>query len=171
MSKYYAGIGSRETPTEILYQMADLAKELHAAGYSLRSGHADGADMTFEMAVCDRDQEMQIFLPWPKFNGAPERDSRYISAIPHWAYQSVDRYHPASNRLTMAGRKLMARNAMQIFGPNGESPVKFVVCYTKDGQASGGTGQAIRIAQKHRIPVYNLHNEVALGALRGDFNL
>lgn len=169
--QYYAGIGSRETPAEILYQMADLAKELYRNGYSLRSGHADGADMTFEMAVIDKDLHMQIFLPWPGFNNAPRYSDRHISDIPEWAMATVDRYHPSPDRLSPAARKLMARNAMQILGPGGFEPVKFVVCWTKDGGPTGGTGQAIRIAKDCKIPVYNLHNGIALGALRGDFNL
>ena len=44
----YAGIGSRETPAEIQAQMNEVAKELEAAGYTLRSGNAEGADKAFE---------------------------------------------------------------------------------------------------------------------------
>lgn len=173
MNKYYAGIGARETPPEILQIMGTLAIDLSLKGYSLRSGHAHGADQAFENgAIVAGDKQMRIFVPWPGFNGAPKfTDPRYVSQIPDWAYGTVDKYHPAPNRLNSTGRKLMARNAMQIFGYDGEDPVKFVVCWTKDGQASGGTGHAIRIAQYHRIPIYNLHNGIALAALREDFNL
>ena len=38
-------------------------------------------------------------------------------------------------------------------------PSNFVVCYTPDGKASGGTGQAIRIAEYYNIPIYNLFYE------------
>jgi hypothetical protein len=34
-----------------------------------------------------------------------------------------------------------------------------VVCWTSDGKASGGTGQAIRIAKYYEIPTYNLNNK------------
>lgn len=35
------------------------------------------------------------------------------------------------------------------------SPVNFVICYTAGGRVDGGTGQAIRIAMDHDIPVIN----------------
>ena len=56
-------------------------------------------------------------------------------------------------------KRLIARNLLQIFGENKETPSSFVVCWTPDGKDSGGTGYAIRAAQKAGIPVYNLKNE------------
>ena len=44
----YAGVGSRETPPEILAEMTKIAQELAAKKYSLQSGGAIGADMAFE---------------------------------------------------------------------------------------------------------------------------
>ena len=64
----------------------------------------------------------------------------------------------AGNRLSEAAMKLMSRNAYQVLGESLRNPVDFVICWTKDGKASGGTGQAIRIAQDNGIPVYNLKN-------------
>jgi hypothetical protein len=31
-----------------------------------------------------------------------------------------------------------------------------VICYTQGGKLKGGTGQALKIAQKYRVPVFNL---------------
>jgi hypothetical protein len=42
--KYYAGIGSRETPTQMLKDMTTFATLLRLGGYTLRSGAAPGAD-------------------------------------------------------------------------------------------------------------------------------
>jgi hypothetical protein len=42
--KYYAGIGSRETPYHICKMMTDIAKRLSSLDYVCRSGGADGAD-------------------------------------------------------------------------------------------------------------------------------
>lgn len=47
------------------------------------------------------------------------------------------------------------------------TPVGWVLCWTPDGaaegietsRATGGTGQAIRLASAHGIPVYNLARE------------
>ena len=44
----YAGIGSRETPTEVLELMTKASTWLGARGYTLQSGGAIGADMAFE---------------------------------------------------------------------------------------------------------------------------
>lgn len=50
----------------------------------------------------------------------------------------------------------MARNTCQVLGLNLDSPVKAVICYTPGGSGSGGTGQAIRIAQAYKIPVIDM---------------
>lgn len=44
----YTGIGSRETPAEILEIFEHLGAWFAKKGYTLRSGHADGADAAFE---------------------------------------------------------------------------------------------------------------------------
>ena len=44
----YAGIGSRETPMEVLELMTKASTWLGAKGYTLQSGGAIGADMAFE---------------------------------------------------------------------------------------------------------------------------
>ena len=53
----------------------------------------------------------------------------------------------------------MARNCHQVLGQDLKTPVDFIVCWTKDGGESGGTGQALRIARDLNIPVYNLYFE------------
>ena len=51
MTKYFAGIGSRETPQDILKLMTKSAYRLEQLGYVLRSGGARGADKAFELGV------------------------------------------------------------------------------------------------------------------------
>jgi hypothetical protein len=41
-----------------------------------------------------------------------------------------------------------------------------VVCWTKDGKSSGGTGQALRIAEYYSIPIFNLKNDGAIEQLK-----
>lgn len=43
-----------------------------------------------------------------------------------------------------------------MLGADLHSPSKFIVCWTRDGGATGGTGQALRIADHYEIPVFNL---------------
>ena len=55
--KYYAGIGSRETPPGIEPMIEEIVKILNKFGYILRSGGADGSDSMFEK-YCEGDKEM-----------------------------------------------------------------------------------------------------------------
>ena len=49
---HYAGIGSRETPPQVLEQMRKIGTFLAERHYVLRSGGAKGADTAFELG-CD----------------------------------------------------------------------------------------------------------------------
>lgn len=145
--KYYAGIGSRKTPTNMCDTMTGLAALLYNKGYVLRSGGAIGADQAFEQGAKDA---AQIFLP--------------RNDAPIWTMICTEHFHPNPTALTEHGWMLMNRNALQILGADGNTPVDFVICWTKDGKDSGGTGQALRIARSLGIEVYNLfnNNEVEL---------
>lgn len=147
----YAGIGSRETPWETLEKMTEIATYLEKHKWVLRSGGAQGADQAFEAGLRNGNNA-QIFYPQDR--------------IPLWTNVFTDMFHPAPDKLSGFVRKLMDRNAMQILGVDGNSPVEMVICWTKDGKASGGTGQALRIAEYYNIPVFNLKNEGALDELR-----
>jgi hypothetical protein len=150
-ASYYAGIGSRETPSDVLCAMKMLASDLEARGFILRSGHAPGADRAFESGL-SKSAPAQIFLPWRAFEGS---DSPLFH-LDEIALASVDRYHPTPHRLSQAARCLMARNWYQVMGPSGEPQSAFIICWTKGGKVVGGTGQALRIALDKKIPIYNL---------------
>ena len=154
MTDYYAGIGSRNTPESCLKYMTRLAEQLSLKGLILRSGGARGADTAFE-------------------RGAGDLKEIYTadSDIHQDAWNTVHQFHPRPNSLSYHVRKLMARNAMQIFGPQMDTPVKFVLCWTPDAadgvniltsSSTGGTGQAIRIAAHAGVPVFNLRSRVTL---------
>jgi hypothetical protein len=149
--KYYAGIGSRETPAEIQTKMTEIAKRLSRLPYCLRSGGADGADAAFELGATHK----QIFLPWNGFNGKKADGVNYL--VPEFNSYHTNKYHPKPSALSDGALRLMSRNAYQVLGPALNDPVDFVLCWTKDGAASGGTGQAIRIARAYSIPVFNLN--------------
>lgn len=148
--KYYAGIGSRRTPRDILAMMQLVASKLESEGWVLRSGGAEGADSAFESGV-SLPANKEIYLP--------------TGRISRTAWDSVDKFHPAPTRLKPFGRALMARNYHQITGQYDHSKwSSFVLCWTPDGCKSssertimtGGTGQAIAIASSLNIPVFNL---------------
>lgn len=152
----YAGIGSRETPDNILALMRGVALMLYERGYTLRSGGAGGADEAFEMATPVMAM-MEIFLPWDGFNGKritiPEKNLNLGEAR-----SLAEKYHPNWPACSEGARKLHTRNVFQVLGADCHSPSAFVVCWTRDGKASGGTGQALRIAEDRKIPIYNLHD-------------
>jgi hypothetical protein len=150
--KYYAGIGSRETPRDVQDVMRSIAFKLSKLSYCLRSGGADGADTAFERGA----KHKQIFLPWDDFNFRKSDGISYI--VPPFVPEYVEKFHPAPSKLGPGAKLLMSRNTYQVLGPELNDPVSFVLCWTKDGKASGGTGQAIRIAESLNIPVFNFKN-------------
>ena len=150
--KYYAGIGSRKTPSHILNIMTNIARNLEEIGYTLRSGGADGADKAF----ADGCKNKEIYIPWKGFNGIT--DATYTEATKD-AFLIASNVHPAWDRCSYGAKKLHARNVHQIFGQNihdEDNYSSFVVCWTPNGQAIGGTATAIKLAKQRNIPVYNL---------------
>lgn len=150
--KYYAGIGSRNTPKDILELMTKVAAKLEKAGWTLRSGGAVGADKAFEKGVRLK-KNKEIYLA--------------TGNISQEAWDSVNEFHPYPQALKPYPRALMARNYHQITGKdNNAKKSKFVICWTPDGCKShtertiktGGTGQAISIASSLGVEIYNLAN-------------
>lgn len=174
----YAGIGSRETPSEILQIMRDIGKKLYEFGWTLRSGGARGADMAFEDGIHEAlystrtqlpEWAKEIYLPWPKYNG--HGSSLHPRRYPFEPNEITvaSQLHPAWDRLTDSARNLHTRNVRQIIGCRqllGEyRKSKFVVCWTHRGLLKGGTAQALRLAQELNIPIFNL------GTARSDSDL
>jgi len=148
--KFYAGIGSRNAPKNILEFMEKIASVLEQCGYILRSGKAKGSDKAFEKGVSNPNNK-EIFT---------HKDAK------PWAFITVKKYLPNDRPATFDSwqdyvRGLLARNMMQVLGPMGNSPVKFVVCWTPMGDYAtsevGGTGYALRCAIDQGIPTYNLN--------------
>ncbi len=155
----YAGIGSRSTPEHVLRAMHNIAHRLSELGYTLLSGGASGADSAFEEGA---GWAKKIYLPWPDFRNL--QGPQYITQPSSEASRVAEVVHPAGSRLNHTARALMARNSHQVLGTDLKSPVDFVVCWTPDGCATesgrtrvtGGTGQAIALADRWGVPVINL---------------
>lgn len=146
--KYYAGIGSRETPIELKEKIKIIVEFLDSKDYTLRSGGAPGADSFFEEFTNNK----EIFIPWKDFNGNPSQ----LFKPSNESFEMAKKYHPNWNRLSFGARKLMGRNCHQVLGLDLKTPVDFIVCWTKDGGETGGTGQALRIARDLNISIFNL---------------
>jgi len=139
----YAGIGSRETPKEVLNQMREIAMELSSKGYSLNTGDAKGADTAFRSV--SPDNKTNIYT----VNDATDTTRIIAKEI-----------HPNPNALNEYSLNLMARNTNQIFGKNLDTPVDFVLFWAKETNNSlrpeGGTGQAVEMARRKGIPSINM---------------
>jgi hypothetical protein len=154
--KFYAGIGSRETPPSVLQYMTQIAARLEDRGYVLRSGGARGADSAFEAGV-RLIANKRIYVPWAGFNG--RRGENVIECGTDPSMRRIAALtHPAWWRCSDAARKMHTRNVAQVLGcpPEDNADSEFVVCWTPRALRSGGTGQALRIAQRHRVQVFDL---------------
>lgn len=154
---YYAGIGSRKTPSDICNKMRNAASAMAHMGFTLRSGGAEGADEAFEAGSNMGNGSKEIYLPYKGFrkNESPlygsSKEARAIAKT----------FHPKWSNLGNNGRDFMGRNAYQILGSDLDTPVDFVLCWTPNGKITGGTGQALRHAAALEIPIFNFatHSE------------
>ena len=153
--EYYAGIGSRKIEKDIEDFMAKFANVIENTSIVLRSGGAEGSDKAFEKGV-EKKANKNIF---------------YAEDADLMSYFAAYLFHPAPYILSKNeyAKKLMARNTFQVLGDLSSDviePSLFVMCWTKDGvethkqrtKETGGTGQAISIADVFGIPVINLKN-------------
>lgn len=154
MYKTYAGIGSRQTPKEILELMTIIGVKLRDKGYILRSGGANGADTAFTLGIERKDTE--IFLPWNGFN---DSSSNFVGASDE-AMRIAKSIHPAWDKCSQGAKKLHGRNVHQVLGKdiNPKTYSHFVICWTPDGKDVGGTATAIKLARQANIRVLNLAN-------------
>jgi hypothetical protein len=164
----YAGIGSRQTPQEVLNKMTEVAKYLDGLGYTLQTGFTfidkntgldeEGADKAFS----DGSKNKTLFGPYSirkTVEGIKSTD-KYDEAVTEKSNAIVKEVHPAPDRLTSGAIKLMARNTNQIFGKDLNNTVDFVLFYAKETsnplRPAGGTGQAVEMARRKGIPTINL---------------
>lgn len=153
--KTYAGIGSRETPAEVLVRMREYAIFLARRGWLLRSGAAPRADTSFEDGCDYAGGRKEIFLPWSRFNGS---DSPLFPPT-RAAFDLASEIHPNWSGLVLGWKKLHARNCHEVLGADLDDPVAFVLCWTPGGDARGGTATAMRLAHRRNIPVFNFWDE------------
>ena len=91
--RFYAGIGSRETPIQIEPVIEEVATFLEKMEYVLRSGAAPGADAMFEKHA----KKKEIYLPWTNFNGnlSPLSLEKLDPVMVNEAEKIASKYHPA----------------------------------------------------------------------------
>lgn len=144
--KYYAGIGSRSTPPNILDYMTKAAGLLEKMGYTLRSGGAEGADKAFENGVVDFVNK-EILRPKHSVQAA-----ELLASTIHPMWSACNEY----------ARGLHGRNCQIILGKNLDAPVEFVICWTLDGAERGGTRTGLVLAKQRGILIFNLASSLDL---------
>jgi hypothetical protein len=167
MTNYYTGIGSRDTPEDVLEVMRTLASIYKDMGWVLRSGGSRGADTAFESGAGD---SKEIYL-----TSIGDTADRFVYDK---ARRLAAMYHPAWVRLPEVSQKFHTRNAFQVLGMDMQTPSNMIICWTKDGCVShytrdlstGGTGTAISIAFYKDIPILNLARPMDMWVVRGLIN-
>jgi hypothetical protein len=160
----YAGIGSRQTPANIINIIKLIAELLAYDGHTCSTGACKGADQAFAEGALKGNGNLLLHLPWGNY------ERNWINSItgniainvlrnnnPD-AYRSVNKYHPNASKLSSGAIKLHARNYLIMENAD------FVICWTPNGITSGGTGQALRMAADKGIKVFNLGDDATLKA-------
>jgi hypothetical protein len=151
----------------VLTLMEAIAAKLGRRGWVLRSGASPGADQAFFRGARAAGAAVELYLPWPGFeecswHGDGSAEVNVLDRPSARAYELAACVHPCWDRLGASARHLLARDSHQVLGANLASPARFVVCWTADGSLDGsgagadGTRQALRIAHRRGIPVFNL---------------
>lgn len=172
---WYAGVGSRETPKDILTLMQRLSVALYAQGYALSSGDAEGADTAFYegalMSPYYHQLGARIYLAWDGVG--KEGKKRYhdpknyfydASRFPTWATANAiaEELHAAWDKCGRGGKAMHSRNVYQVMGHTLTDPIAALIYWAKpvgkDEKVSGGTNQAlqtsIKFDIKNRINLY-----------------
>lgn len=149
MQKFYAGIGSKKTPADILNFMTSISKKLKDR-YTLRSGGVKGADKAFEIGADSK----EIFRP----EHATQEAINFVSSL-----------HPNWNACSEYVRKLHGRNAQILLGKDLDSPVDFVLCWTPNAKLVGGTAMGIKIARLKNIPVFNFADQDQIDSFKDKY--
>lgn len=163
MNKHYTGVGSRETPREVMIMLTAAGYKLAEEGWTLRSGAADGADIAFEKGADAGECDKEIYIPWNGFNGRykGERGVYVLEDLKNWrvAEAIAASVHPAWAHLKQGAKKLHTRNVYQVLGQDLDTPSRFLLCWApvdKNNIPKGGTRTAWVLATKQQIPCYNL---------------
>lgn len=170
---WYAGVGSRETPEDVLQLMQELSLELYSKGYALSSGDATGADRAFWKGATKspyyRHLGARIYLSaaWVRGRAADPENYFYNALSYHTFGEAKDTAEIARGGwygLNEWGVNLHTRNVFQILGSNLTEHVQFLIYWAKPigktEKVKGGTNTALQIAKrfgvKQRINLYTV---------------
>ena len=123
-----------------------------------RTGGAPGTDQVAAEYLLRRGAEVQVVLPWLSFESTWQRKIKSLHGgrLVRYVYdpkaelfrvwrESVDKYHPAPQRLSSASRALLARDYGVVKG------VEYVLALPSP-RRKGGTDYTLRVAQMLGVP-------------------
>jgi hypothetical protein len=151
--KVYAGIGSANTPADVLVLMERTARALSALAWTLRTGDQRGADKAF-LNGCHAGQldhpRVEVYFPYPRVAHLEPTLERPTPA----AFEIAMRYHSRWASIDGTSRARHARSVHEVLGRDcrREDAARMIVCWTPDGsldgqsRAAGWTGMALRVA-------------------------
>ena len=180
-SNSYTGVGSRETPDDILILMRRIGYIMAMKGVALRTGEADGADHAFYKGVVYANDINGVKSKNEVFVAGSPKEYHYVNDIvnifssdlmstaPIQGFrETAVRIRGSWDNLSYFDRMCHIRNVAQVLGVDGNSPSRGMICWAKpvnppkmtDTQmryVEGGTNTTYCTAILHNIPVYNLH--------------
>lgn len=140
---YYTGVGSRETPQDILNFIIDIGYKMAQLGYTGRSGSAGGADSAFEQGFEDCQNfkatkntlaAFEAYLPWKGFSDIKEDDLHIVTpnlSNYNEAIAIASTIHPVWTKLKRGAQALHTRNVYQVLGLDLKTPSKVLFCYAQ----------------------------------------
>lgn len=177
-SGYYTGVGSRETPEEVLDLIRSLGKKFCDRGWRGRSGCAPGADTAWwegaKMSARYEEVGFDNYLPneWmfkkPQYGAIvpdPEKHIFNVKTFPPDIYEKAKQLafeaRGSFEGLKTGGIELHIRNAFQVLGHNLDTASRAVVLWAEPrgrNAVHGGTNTAYQIAKRFGIEVINLYH-------------
>lgn len=149
---YYAGIGPRSTPPEVCQIMTNIAANLSQSGWTLRSGHARGADQAFERGANSK----EIYLPWAGFNHST---TGIVRTVTEDQWNIAKEHHPAWDSCSHIATMLLCRNVPILLGNSLSRPADCVITWLPEDTYRGGTRHALNIASTWGIPVFDIRKD------------
>ncbi len=152
--RIYTGVGSRETPSDVLVLMRRIGYVMAMKGFSLRTGEAPGADTAFYTGLCDAydlhrvQTNNEVYLagtPSPihfihdvikprerlEMMGRKLHNPNYADAVLNSAMETARRIRGGFYGLNDYGIKCHTRNIFQVSGLDMNTPSSGLICWAK----------------------------------------
>jgi hypothetical protein len=169
--KAYAGLGDQNTPESVLAQMAELARDLEAQGWTLRVDGTPKPGNSFK----DQAPRHELHLPCKGFDN---QESKYVLWPKDPNYEKArliaKEFNPVFDTLPKGVQAILAAKVTALLGLDLKSHVKFLICWSPDGAEhasqksakTGFMGMPVALASAAGIRIFNLYHVDAAPRLR-----